>query len=206
MISRWIKMSRSVRRLVYAAALLAVFVIPALYGAAPTSAEADEVYLKAFYALDEPRFHCVDIPGHKARVNTARPLVVHTCKEGIWHQDELFDLAAVSNGHLRMSRYNLCVAAESAKAGAKLYLKKCDGSALGTWAHANYRLRLKAHPRMCLTIGPEPSKLTRGGRRLPSRHTARSLALETCSDEAFQRQLWRFEKPMKRDGAVMPFK
>ena len=25
----------------------------------------DAVFLKAFYPLDEPRFHCVDIPGHK---------------------------------------------------------------------------------------------------------------------------------------------
>ena len=53
-----------------------------------TSSGAAGVFLKAFYPLDEPRFHCVDIPGHKARVNVERPLSVHTCKEGIWHNDE----------------------------------------------------------------------------------------------------------------------
>jgi hypothetical protein len=35
---------------------------------------------------------------------------------------------------------------------------------------------------------------------------ARSLALSACSDEAFERQLWRFEAPMKRSGSIMPFK
>ena len=73
-------------------------------------------------------------------------------------------------------------------------------------AFENYRLSLKAHPDKCLTIGPEPSRLTRGGRRLPIRHMARSLALATCSEEALERQLWRMEKPMDRTGAIMPFK
>ena len=69
------------------------------------TAPAKEVFLKAFYALDEPRFHRVDIPGHRSRVNVARALVVHTCKEGIWHRDEIFDQSAISNGQLKMSEY-----------------------------------------------------------------------------------------------------
>ena len=93
-----------------------------------------------------------------------------------------------------------------AKDRAKLMLGKCDGSALQNWRFENYRLSLKAHPDKCLTIGPEPSRLTRGGRRLPSRHMARSLALATCSEEALERQLWRMEKPMDRTGSIMPFK
>ena len=84
--------------------------------------------MKAFYALDEPRFHCVDIPGHRSRVNTAAALVAHTCKEGIWNLDGHFDPAAVAKGLLRMPEYGLCVAAVSATDGAKLMLRKCDGS------------------------------------------------------------------------------
>ena len=205
---RTMNLFRFIKRVAFTAALLAVF-FSAYETKAQAAAKASKVnivYLKAFYALDEPRFHCVDIPGHKARVNTARPLVVHTCKEGIWHKDELFGRAALSKGQLLMPEYKLCVAAESASDGAKLALQKCGPSALRTWEYANYRLRLKAHPKMCMTIGPEPSKLTRGGRRLPSRHMARSLSLAACTDEAFQRQLWRFEAPMQRDGSVMPFK
>ena len=56
-----------------------------------STTKAENVFLKAFYSLDEPRFLCVDIPGHKSRVNTSRPLSVHTCKEGIWHKDEIYD-------------------------------------------------------------------------------------------------------------------
>ncbi len=174
-----------------------------IFGA--TAACADTVFLKAFYPLDEPRFHCVDIPGHKARVNTGRPLSVHTCKEGIWHKDELFDPAALKQGQLKMPEYDLCVEAASAQDGADLVLKPCNGSPLQIWAHRNYRLTLKSHPDKCLTIGPEPSRLTRGGKRLPSKHMARSLAVNTCSNDAFTRQLWRFEKPQNRSGAVMPF-
>ena len=171
---------------------------------AASALAAEGVFLKAFYPLDEPRFHCVDIPGHKARVNTARPLSVHTCKEGIWHDDELFDPAALAAGHLRMPAYDMCVAAVAAQPGAQLKLAACDTDGLAVWRYGNYRLSLKSHPDLCLTIGPEASRLTPGGKRLASRHMARSLMLSLCDDGIFARQLWRFEAPQVRDGSVMP--
>ncbi|MBK20272.1 MAG: hypothetical protein CMM52_15685 [Rhodospirillaceae bacterium] len=170
-----------------------------------SNALADNVFLKAFYPLDEPRFHCVDIPGHKSRVNTSRALTVHTCKEGIWHKDELFDPAALKNGQLKMPEYDRCIEAASNQDGAKLFLKPCNGSALQVWSHDSYRLTLNAHSNKCLTIGPEPSRLTRGGKRLPSKHLARSLALNLCSEAALSRQLWRFEAPQDRSGSILPF-
>lgn len=201
-------MDRRIRRRARPAAAF-LFCALALGGAgtslAAEAAKENVVFLKAFYPLDEPRFHCVDVPGHRSRVNVAAPLVAHTCKEGIWNLDELFDLDAALLGILRMPEYGLCVAAESVSEGAKLRLRKCDGSALQRWRFSNYRVGLLAHPHTCLTIGPEPSRLTRGGRRLPSRHLARSLALAACSEEAFERQLWRLERPMERQGPVMPF-
>ena len=189
-----------------AAACLAVFAALAFFVHQAQGMEKEVVFIKAFYPLDEPRFHCIDIPGHRDRVRTTAALLVHTCKEGIWNLDEQFDPAVVRKGQLRMPEYGLCVAAASPTDGAKLVLKKCDGSALQNWRFENYRLSLKAHPDKCLTIGKEPSRLTRGGRRLPSRHLARSLALEACSEESLERQLWRLEKPMKRTGSIMPFK
>ncbi len=197
-----------IRRIGRCVVVACLAVLPALVFT-PHQAHAMEkevVFIKAFYPLDEPRFHCIDIPGHRDRVRTTAALSVHTCKEGIWNLDEHFDPAAVKNGMLRMPEYGLCVTAASATDGAKLTLKKCDGTALQNWRFENYRLSLKAHPDKCLTIGAEPSRLTRGGRRLPSRHMARSLALGTCSEEALERQLWRMEKPMKRTGSIMPFK
>lgn len=195
-----------------AARLAAVFFLVCAFaaGAARTARAAEAgggaVFIKAFYPLDEPRFHCVDIPGHRSRVNTAAALVVHTCKEGIWNLDERFDPAALARGALRMPEYGLCVAAASAADGAKLFLRKCDGSALQVWRFENYRLRLAGHPSLCLTIGAEPSRLTPGGRRLPSRHLARSLGLAACSEEALERQLWRAERPIERTGSIMPFR
>lgn len=201
------RIPRAARRARLAAAFLLCALAPGAAGVSPTAEAVKEgvVFVKAFYPLDEPRFHCVDVPGHRSRVNTEAALVVHTCKEGIWNLDERFDPAAVARGALRMPEYGLCAAADSAAEGAKLRLRRCDGSALQKWRFANYRLRLERHPDKCLTIGPEPSRLTPGGRRLPSRHLARSLSLAACSEEALERQLWRLERPMDRQGSIMPF-
>ncbi len=208
---RSIRLFRSGAWIAYAAALFMAGSFFASGAKAHTSVTAPpgrggEVFLKAFYALDEPRFHCVDIPGHRDRVNVNAALVVHTCKEGIWNLDERFDLSAISKGQLKMSEYGLCVSAGSPTDGAKLFLRKCGGSDLQYWNYTNYRLRLKRHPDKCLTIGPEPSKLTGGGRRLPSRNMARSLMLSACSKEAFQRQLWRMEPPLQRSSPILPLK
>jgi len=167
--------------------------------------KANLVFLKAYYSLDEPRFLCVDIPGHKERVNISRSLTVHTCKEGIWHQDELFDVTAVSQGLLKMSEYNLCIEAISLKNNTELVLKICNQTKMQNWLYSNYRLILKEHMDKCLTIVNEPSRLTRGGRRLNSKHMARSLVIADCSEQAFTRQMWRFEAPQERTGAIMPF-
>lgn len=175
------------------------------YAFAQENPDPDAVFLKAFYSLDEPRFHCVDIPGHKDRVNVGRPLSVHTCKEGIWHKDELFDYRGMDDGQLLMHEYDLCIEASEIQDGAALLLKPCELSALQVWEHDNYRLRLKAYPDRCLTIGAEASELTQGGRRLPSRHMSRSLNSSKCADDIFERQMWRFEKPQERSGSVMPF-
>ena len=43
------------------------------------SANAEQVFVKAVAPLDEPRGLCLDVPGHRSRVNVDAPLVVHTC-------------------------------------------------------------------------------------------------------------------------------
>ena len=187
----------------------AVVVLASLFSGfnshAQNTSPKTEVFLKAFYPLDEPRFHCIDIPGHRDRVNVERPLSVHTCKEGIWHRDEIFDSKALSQGLLKMPEYGLCVTAAGFEDGAKLSLKACNLSKLQVWDYSDFRLKLKSQSGKCITIGPEPSKLTPGGQRLPSRHKARSLQLAPCSNDQFQRQMWRFEVPQKRSSPVMPF-
>lgn len=167
--------------------------------------DADKgVFLKAALPLDEPRHLCVDIPGHGGRVNVSRDLTVHTCKEGIWNLDERFVKEAIKSKELKMPHYSLCVAAGEAKVGAKLGLVDCGSTPLAKWDFKEARLTLEGHPNFCLTIGPEPSELTPGGRRLPSRNKARSIALDTCSEDALERQLWTFADPLNISGPLMP--
>ena len=166
------------------------------------SANAEQVFVKAAAPLDEPRGLCLDIPGHRSRVNIDAPLVVHTCKWDLWNFDELFDGEALAKGEeLRMPEYGLCVGVSAPAEGTEILLTDCDGTALRRWTHSDGRLRLAAVPDMCLTIGPEPSRLTPGGRRLPSRHVARSLALEACRDSAKTRQTWETVAPDRQGGA-----
>ena len=41
------------------------------------------VFLRVIAPLDEARGYCLDIPGHRAGVQIANPLQVHTCKHGV---------------------------------------------------------------------------------------------------------------------------
>ncbi len=153
------------------------------------------VLIKSVAPLDEPRGLCLDIPGHRDRVNVKAAMVVHTCKWGLWNHDERFDRVAITRGELRMPAYDLCVGATGTEDGARLALFSCNGHPDRIWRWSEGRFRLEGAPEMCLTIGPEPSQLTRGGRRLPSRHVARSLALHPCREADRDRQVWELAAP-----------
>lgn len=170
----------------------------------PLNGAENGVFLKAALPLDEPRHLCVDIPGHGSRVNVTRDLVVHSCKEGIWNLDERFVKFSIAAGDLRMPQYDLCLAARTPTRGAKLTLVECGSSRLAKWEFNEARLTPQDHPELCLTIGPEPSELTPGGRRLPSRARARSLSMDTCSEAAIERQLWTFADPLNITSPLMP--
>ncbi len=173
--------------------LAAVALLLAAAAAMPARAETVFVHLTA--ALDEPRGLCLDIPGHRDRVNTARAMSVHSCKRGIWNLDERFDPAAFETGVLRMPEYDLCVGAAQAADGSSVLLGPCDGDALRRWDRTGGRLRLAADPSLCITVDAAPSELTSGGRRLPSRHVARPIAMAPCSDAAADRQVWQTSPP-----------
>ena len=65
-------------------------------------------FIQLIAPLDEPRGLCVDIIGHRDRVNVNRPLVLHTCKYDIWNLDEKFSLKDFKVGLLKMPEYQLC--------------------------------------------------------------------------------------------------
>jgi hypothetical protein len=156
-----------------------------------------ERFLRAVAPLDELRGLCVDIPGHRDRVNVSAALVVHTCKWDIWNLDERFDAPAFARGELRMPNFDLCAGVNGYQTGSAIRLGACDGSAPRQWIIDEGRVRSAAAPDMCLTIGAEPSTLTPGGRRLPSRHVARSLALAECQSPADDRQRWELVSPQR---------
>ena len=185
------------RRLWRLGALLILTTPPASVAQTPSSSGngASGLFLQAVAALDEPRGLCVDIPGHRDRVRLDAALMVHSCKWSIWNLDERFATDSFKTGELRMPHYGLCVGAETELAGSSLLLGKCDGRASRHWQFTKGKLRLTVNPALCLTIGPEPSTLTPGGRRLASRHVARSLGLEACGSEAEDRQRWQLTDP-----------
>ena len=150
---------------------------------------AEDVLVRLIAPLDEPRGLCLDIPGHRDRVRVNAPLMVHTCKWGIWNFDERFDRGRLSSGQLVMPHYNLCLVPRWPD--GRITLSECDSGS--QWIFDSGLLRSASKPDTCITVGAEPSELTRGGRRLPSRHQARSLGLEPC--EGGDRQEWRLEMP-----------
>ena len=110
----------------------------------------------------------------------------------------------IDRHELKMPQYSLCVAAREAKAGARLGLVECGSTPLAKWDYNEARLTLQGHPELCLTIGPEASQLTPGGRRLPSRNMTRSVGLDTCAEAAIERQLWTFADPLPISRPLMP--
>ena len=171
------------------------FMVPTVGSSAQDTLAAGQIFVRSQAVLDEPRGLCLDIPGHRERVDVARDLVVHTCKRGIWNLDERFSAAEFEGGVLRMPEYDQCVVGRGMHADSPVGLMHCDGSPAQQWRFTGQRLMPKMYDKLCLTIGSESSELTPGGRRLPSRHVARSVGLAACSDDAADRQRWIVESP-----------
>ena len=167
--------------------------------------DADKVaYIKAALPLDEPRHLCIDVPGHGAAANPERPLGVHTCKDGMWNLDQRFRWHGDGGSLLLMPQYDLCLAASAGSARAEIVLAECATSALTVWQHKDSKLRLESRPDLCITIGAAPSELTNGGRRAPTRYVSRPLALESCSPDASERQLFTLSAPLDIPRPLLP--
>jgi len=175
----------TVRRLFYWLILFGFFAT----FSAPLMANENK-FIQLIASLDEPRGLCIDIRGHRDRVKVNRPLVLHTCKRGIWNLDEQFDVNAFKVGLLKMPAYHVCAQRAHGKQNKFVILGSC-GNRRALWVFKDDRLKLAARPKLCLTAGPGPSQLTRGGKRLPSRHVSRSLLISPCKSELGKRQKWK---------------
>ena len=157
----------------------------------PELAESEQVddqgmFLRVIAPLDESRGYCLDIPGHRSGVRLESPLHVHTCKHGIWNQDGRFDVIALGNGVMRMPYYGLCLQAENSSIGARLLLAECTEAELQTWTlQDSGEIALGAVPEMCITVEEGPGRDAGGPQYL-----IRSIGLDTCSQQASDRQRW----------------
>ena len=149
------------------------------------------VFLRVIAPLDETRGYCLDIPGHLSSVQIESPLQVHTCKHGIWNQDGRFEAAALRIGVLRMPHYELCVQAENTSIGARLLLAECTETALQTWTlRDSGQIVLKGFAQVCITVEEGPSRDAGG-----PRYRMNGVGLDTCAQNAIDRQRWTTVKP-----------
>jgi hypothetical protein len=153
---------------------------------APEQANDQDVFLRVVAPLDEARGYCLDIPGHLSGVRLDSPLQAHTCKHGIWNRDGQFDVAALSNGTIRMPEYVLCLQAENSSSGARLLLSECAEAELQSWMlQDSGEIVLEAFPQMCVTIADGPGRDAGGPQYLK-----KSVGLDTCTQQANDRQRW----------------
>ena len=149
------------------------------------------VFLRVIAPLDEARGYCLDIPGHLSSVQIDSPLQVHTCKHGIWNQDGRFDAAALESGVLSMPHYELCLQAEDTTIGARLFLATCTEVELQTWTLQDTgQIVLKAFPEGCITVAERPGRDAGG-----PRYRMNGVGLDTCAQQANDRQRWTTVKP-----------
>ena len=170
----------------------AIFFITGLFLIATAgSSKADELFLRVVAPHDEPRGYCLDIRGHRDGVRLQSPLQVHTCKNGMWNLDGIFDSNALEErGALRMPHFDLCVEATAAGTGADLMLASCEGSGLQEWRQLETgEIVLVSDPGLCITMRDGP------GLSAGPRFVRNDVALDRCGQAAADRQRWTFEAP-----------
>ena len=170
----------------------AIFLITGLFLIATAgSSKADELFLRVVAPHDEPRGYCLDIRGHRDGVRLQSPIQVHTCKNGMWNLDGIFDTGALKErGALRMPHFELCVEAAAAGTGADLMLASCEVAGLQEWRQLETgEIVLASDPGLCITMRDGP------GLSAGPRFVRNDVALDRCGQAAADRQRWTFEAP-----------
>lgn len=181
-------------------AVAAVGVVSARQG----SGASENVFLSTYHPLDEPRGYCVDISGTGPNANLDGRLQAHTCKYGRPAQDQ-WDMSFVpmpdGSGRVQANRYDRCLAAGAARAGAELFVQPCSDSSLQRWNMAWNRVRLASNLDLCLTVSADTRPAGTDAWTSPiNRSTA--LTMEACSEAAMPRQSWRPALPVERGLSV----
>lgn len=173
--------------------LLAVAAVAGAAGAlASGAAHADAVVEVVLVdRLDDPRGYCLDILGYKQRAKLERGLQGHSCYsyQGEVGVDQGFDREAIESGRFRMPGFDVCMAADEARAGARLGLAKCGASPeQGFSLTAQGEIVPKGAPSLCVTVAGGAGVPGGGGRPV---HLKRRLTLEPCDEGRSRHQRWR---------------
>lgn len=80
-------------------------------------------------ALDAPKRYCLDLEGYAFTTDTSAPVIVHSCKEGLF-KDGTWRVDYPLLGNIYLPEYELCVAAESLQEGANVILQSCSDAPL----------------------------------------------------------------------------
>jgi cytochrome c oxidase subunit 2 len=80
-------------------------------------------------ALDAPKRYCLDLEGYAFTTDTSAPVIVHSCKEGLF-KDGTWRVDYPLPGNIYLPEYKLCAAADSLQEGAAVVLQDCSDAPL----------------------------------------------------------------------------
>jgi cytochrome c oxidase subunit 2 len=132
-------------------------------------------------ALDAPKRYCLDLEGYAFTTDTSAPVIVHSCKEGLF-KDGTWKVDYPLPGNVYLPEYKLCAAAESLQEEANVVLQSCSDALLQKFVFRDdgkVEVTSDSAEKFCLAVG-ETSRPT--GNNL--RRETRIVACED-TDESF---------------------
>jgi acetyl esterase/lipase len=163
---------------------------------ASSSALAAPSMLRTAAELDEPRGYCVDIAGYGETLRLDDPLQAHTCKYGAPNEDQLFDVD--TNGAIRASDYDRCVAAAALEEGAKLLARRCSSNRSQQWSINAGHLSPTSRPDLCVSLQGERGEIAGTPMLISPVYRRRDLTLARCVDALDSLQSFRRSAPDER--------
>lgn len=132
--------------------------------------------------------YCLDIMGGGDNIKVEEGLQAHTCYsyKGTLGTDQVFDRSRFANQQFYLPNFDVCMVANTLKAGKKLDLSSCDNSAAQQFNFgSDGTIRPVNESTLCVTASGE----TTYGRS--KKHQKKELTLEACSAEMSAKQQWR---------------
>lgn len=135
-------------------------------------------------ALDARKGYCLDLEGYATITDTSAPVIVHSCKEGLW-KDGTWRVDYPAPGQIYLPEYELCVAAQSPEDDARVVLQDCSDSPLQRFLFRDdgrVELQASSAAPLCLAVG-ETSRPTGGNLR-------RDTSFTHCDNTPEARTQW----------------